>query len=210
MSLAVLPHREGPRRSRRTREELSAQPAQVAVVDGGTLRLRDRVVRLHGVEPPPRGTTCGRARAGEDCGAAATNALAALVREAPVVCRITGEDGLGRPYGICQASGTELNRAVVAAGWARADHARTRTDSRPKQAARAGRLGVWASVPTAVVNGALAPAKSRCKIAWQLTKEDVTPACLRRNVMVSAQADVTGRRQWINHIPVNDCYCIAT
>ena len=91
------------------------------MVDGGTLRLRDRVVRLQGVEPPPRGTACGDDGAGEDCGAAATNALAALVREAPVACRVTGADGLGRPYAVCQASGTELNRAVVAAGWARAD-----------------------------------------------------------------------------------------
>ena len=115
------------------------------MVDGGTLRLRDRVVRLQGVEPPPRGTTCGpRDGSGEDCGAAATNALAALVREAPVACRITGEDRLGRPYGICQASGTELNRAVVAAGWARADRARPEL-KHAEAVARAGRLGVWAS-----------------------------------------------------------------
>ena len=115
------------------------------MVDGGTLRLRDRVVRLQGVEPPPRGTTCGpRDGAGEDCAAAATNALAALVREAPVACRITGEDRLGRPYAICQAGGTELNRAVVAAGWARADHARPEL-KHAEAAARAGRLGVWAS-----------------------------------------------------------------
>ena len=123
VSLAMLPHREAAPVP--PTEELNAQPAQVAVVDGGTLRLRDRVVRLQGVEPPPRGTICGqRDSADEDCGAAATNALAALVREAQVACRITGEDRLGRPYAICQAGGTELNRAVVAAGWARADQAR--------------------------------------------------------------------------------------
>jgi endonuclease YncB( thermonuclease family) len=115
------------------------------VVDGGTLRLHDRVVRLEGVEPPPRGTTSGpREGPAEDCAAAATNALAALVREAPVACRITDEDRLGRPSGICQASGTELNRALVAAGWARADRARTEL-KQAEAAARAGGLGVWAS-----------------------------------------------------------------
>ena len=57
----------------------------------------------------------------QDCGAAATNALAAMVRELPVACRVTGMDGLGRPFAVCQASGTELNSAVIAAGWARAD-----------------------------------------------------------------------------------------
>src|SRR3954462_9869202 len=75
VSLAVLPHREAA--PVRPSAELSAEPAQVAVVDGGTLRLRDRVARLQGVEPPPRGTTCGPGDgSGEDCAAAATNALA--------------------------------------------------------------------------------------------------------------------------------------
>ena len=116
----------------------------------------------------------------EDCGAAATNALAALVREAPVACRITGEDGLGRPYGICQASGTELNRAVVAAGWARADRARPELKQRRSRRREPARLGVWASVPTAVgERSSPLRRKSRCKIAWQLTKEDVTPAACR-------------------------------
>jgi hypothetical protein len=54
VSLAMLPHHEPPAASPAA-EELSAQPAQVAVVDGGTLRLRDRVVLLQGVRPPPRG-----------------------------------------------------------------------------------------------------------------------------------------------------------
>ena len=35
-------------------ERLEARAGQVAVVDGGTLRLQDRVVRLIGVAPPPR------------------------------------------------------------------------------------------------------------------------------------------------------------
>jgi endonuclease YncB( thermonuclease family) len=123
-------------------QELVAPAAQVAVVDGGTLRLNDRVVRLSGVTPPTRGTTCGT---GEDCAAASANALAALVHEDPVACRVTGRDGLGRAFAVCETSGTELNQAVVAAGWARAD------DHQPalRQAeatARAERRGVWALI----------------------------------------------------------------
>jgi endonuclease YncB( thermonuclease family) len=145
VALAMLPHREATPVP--LPEELSAQPSQVAVVDGGTLRLRDRVVRLQGVEPPPRGTAClPHDGSGADCGAAAINALAALVRDAQVACRVTGADGLGRPYAVCQAGGTELNHAVVAGGWARAD--RARPDLRHAESlARAGRLGVWASDP---------------------------------------------------------------
>ncbi len=123
-------------------QELLAPAAQVAVVDGGTLRMKDRVVRLSGVNPPARGTECGT---GLDCAVASANALAALLHEDPVACRITGSDALGRPFAICEASGTELNQAVIAAGWARAD------DSQPdlleaEAQARAQHRGAWATM----------------------------------------------------------------
>jgi endonuclease YncB( thermonuclease family) len=144
VSLAMLPRRDPPPAP--PPEQLKAQPAQVAVVDGGTLRLGDRVVLLRGVDPPSRGVMCGlRDGPDEDCGAAATNALAALVRDTPVVCRITGADELGRPYATCQAGGTELNRAVIAAGWARADQSQPAL-KQAENAARAERRGVWASL----------------------------------------------------------------
>jgi endonuclease YncB( thermonuclease family) len=123
---------------------LDAQPARVAVVDGGTLLLWNRVVRLLGVDPPKRGARC---KAGDgsdvDCGAAATNALAALVWELPVACILHGQDELGRPFATCEAGGTDLNRAQVAAGWARADDALPAL-KREEAQARAGRRGVWA------------------------------------------------------------------
>ena len=114
VSVAMLPHSEPAPAI--AGEDLSAPPSQVAVIDAGTLKLRDRIVLLRGVEPPRRGTECG---SGQDCGAAAANALAALVREVVVSCRVTGKDDLGRPVAICRASGKELNSTVVAGGWAR-------------------------------------------------------------------------------------------
>jgi endonuclease YncB( thermonuclease family) len=126
-------------------DHLDAQPAQVAVVDGGTLRLQNRVVRLLGVDPPSRGTTCKASDGtGFDCGAAATNALAALVQQTPVACRLSGHDDMGRPYAICEASGTELNQAVVAAGWGRADDLLPALKG-DEATARAQRRGLWAA-----------------------------------------------------------------
>jgi len=142
IGLSVLAHPAAkPAHLTTVSEELDAAPAQVAVVDAGTLRLRDRVVRLSGVQPPARGALCS---AGRDCGAAATDALAAMVREEPVACQLSGEDRMGRPYAVCQASGTQLNQAVIAAGWARTDS--TEPLLREAEAtARAQRRGVWAS-----------------------------------------------------------------
>ncbi len=119
---------------------IAANPAQVTVLDAGTLRLNQQVIVLLGVEPPPRGKRCG---AVADCGATAANALAELIRDKPVSCALLGSDAMGRPLGLCLAGGTDLNRAVIAAGWARAGS--ERPELRQVEAgARADRRGLWA------------------------------------------------------------------
>jgi endonuclease YncB( thermonuclease family) len=118
-----------------------AEPQSVAVVDGGTLRLHDTVVQLHGVAAPARGRNCPNGQgAGYDCGAAASAALADLVRGRPVTCRLAGHDGAGLAQGVCEARGAEINRALVASGWARADGPALRE---AEAAARAGQVGLW-------------------------------------------------------------------
>jgi endonuclease YncB( thermonuclease family) len=123
---------------------LAADPSQIAVVDGGTFRVKDNVVRLDGIAPPPRGETCHRPNgSAEDCGVAAANMLAALVRAASTVeCRIHGTDAMGRSLAVCDGHGTDFNAALVLAGWARADgdHAALR---RAEDQARAERRGIW-------------------------------------------------------------------
>ncbi len=122
-------------------ERMVADAARVAVVDGNTLRLEDRVVRLDGVIPPARGETClGRDGTAFDCGVAAANALAGLLRDSPVDCTLLGSDHGGRRTAICSAGGEQLNRAVVAAGWARAGDQTLRA---VEQRARAEQRGLW-------------------------------------------------------------------
>ena len=100
---------------------IAAIPAQVAVVDGQTLRVGDTVVRLQGVAAPARGTTCLKADNSRfDCGAAASEALARLLRGQSVTCKLFGRDAAGFAQGLCEAEGRDLNRAIVASGWARA------------------------------------------------------------------------------------------
>lgn len=122
---------------------LRAAAADVAVVDGDTLRLGQGVVHLRGVAAPPRGRRCrdpdGRSF---DCGGAAAQGLAGLLREQAVECRLAGRDAAGLPQATCTAGGTELNRAVIAGGWARAE--RGSPELAPAEAAaREARRGLW-------------------------------------------------------------------
>lgn len=121
-------------------ERLSADPGKVAVIDGETLRIEGRVVRLGGVDAPTRGDLC---RGGADCGGAATTALAGLVRDRRVECRLTGRDRLGRPFATCDAGGTDLSRAIVASGWARAQSGAPDLADLELRARRQG-AGLWA------------------------------------------------------------------
>ena len=122
-------------------ERMSADAAAVTVIDGETLRLGTQVVRLRGVDAPSRLDLC---RGGQDCGGAAAAALAALVRNRRVDCRLTSRDRQGRPLGTCEANGADLSRAIVASGWARAGAGAPGMADLELQARQRG-AGLWAT-----------------------------------------------------------------
>ena len=120
---------------------LTAEASEVRVVDGGTLRLGERVVRLDGLEAPVRGEACADAAGrGFDCGAAAADRLARLVADRSLSCRLHGHDRLHRAVGTCEAGGAELNAALVSGGWAVAS---SDDLSKAEDAARASGRGFW-------------------------------------------------------------------
>jgi endonuclease YncB( thermonuclease family) len=125
-------------------QDWSALAPEVRVVDGETLRLSDRTVRLAGVDAPDRGQDCSDA-AGRwfDCGAAAAEALSRLINGRSVVCLVSGRDRFGRGLATCRAGGAELNAGLVASGWALAEESGTPLQEM-ETAARQGARGLWA------------------------------------------------------------------
>lgn len=126
---------------------ISASAGEIRVLDGETLRLGVQVLRLHALQVPERGRATCRDMAGRstDCGAAAAEALAALVAGRDVTCRIRGEDRHGRALGTCEAAGVEVNASLVAAGWALADAGAAPALAAIEAAAREGARGLWAA-----------------------------------------------------------------
>jgi endonuclease YncB( thermonuclease family) len=124
---------------------LRAAPDAVAVIDGATLRLDAQVVRLHGVTAPARGQVCHYPDGREvDCGAAAAEGLARLVRDRAVECHLQGRDSAGVQEATCLVGESELNRAVIAAGWARAERDAPGFGDAEVEA-RAAHRGLWAA-----------------------------------------------------------------
>jgi endonuclease YncB( thermonuclease family) len=114
----------------------------VRIVDGETIGLGDRIVRLAGLSAPARGDACRNGGGqGFDCGAAATAALTRLVGGRDVTCRIVGQDGFGRGLGECDAAGAALNKALVGQGFAVATNDALRGE---EAAARQASRGLWA------------------------------------------------------------------
>lgn len=123
--------------------EWHAAAPDIRVIDGETLALRERVVRLAGIAAPMRGEGCQRADGqGFDCGGASAAVLMRLVDGRPVTCRITGRDAFGRGVGQCQANGLDLGRTLVTDGFAIATGGTMR---HAEATARQGDRGLWAN-----------------------------------------------------------------
>lgn len=124
---------------------LAAGPGLARVIDGETLVLGDRTVQLAGVRSAGRGEVCaGTGGIRFDCGGAAANALFGLVRDTAVDCAISGAGQSGRPQAVCSARGQEINQAMVAGGWARAEPGRAALEAAETRA-RSERRGLWGS-----------------------------------------------------------------
>lgn len=111
-----------------------------SVVDGDTLTFRGERVRLRGIDAFERDQTCRRASMDYACGAEARNAMANLIAGRVLSCAGRTTDRYGRLLAVCSAGGTDLNAALVEAGWAIAygDY------EAGERQARAAKRGAWA------------------------------------------------------------------
>lgn len=87
--------------------------AQVAtVVDGDTLKIGGRSMRIHGIDAPEMKQRCGDWPAGE----LAQEALAAMVTGRTVRCEGRGNDRYGRMLATCNVDGFDLGAEMVRSG----------------------------------------------------------------------------------------------
>lgn len=95
---------------------------QAHVLDGDTIDVHGRRIRLHGIDAPELRQECrrdaGRDAAPYACGVEAKAALERIIRGNMVLCRPRGRDAYGRILAACTARSTDIGREMVRQGWA--------------------------------------------------------------------------------------------
>jgi endonuclease YncB( thermonuclease family) len=119
---------------------------QAAVIDGDTLEIHGKRIRLWGIDAPEHDQLCR----GDDslpyrCGAAAAIKLDAFIGHRPVYCAPKDIDRYGRVVASCRADASDLGEWLVGDGfaldWSR--YSKGRYSAAQREAERAGR-GMWA------------------------------------------------------------------
>lgn len=118
---------------------------QASVIDGDTIDIHARRVRLFGIDAPESRQLC-REASGKSyrCGALAANELAGFIARRPVSCKPVNRDRYGRMIAVCTVGGIDLADWLVRRGlaldWPKYGGGRY---AAAQKEARQGLKGVW-------------------------------------------------------------------
>jgi|GEM_PF-793623 len=114
------------------------------IIDGDSLRVDGREIRLFGIDAPEAVQMCKTATGAPwPCGRAAAQALRRLIAGAQVRCRMMDEDRYGRAVAVCRAGKRDLGAALVLAGLALAYRDHSLRYVGEERTAKAARRGLW-------------------------------------------------------------------
>ena len=115
-----------------------------SVIDGDTIEIHGQRIRLHGIDAPESRQLCTRP-SGERwrCGQQASLALSDRIGRATVSCQPRDRDRYGRIVAVCFKGNEDLNRWMVANGWAVAYRRYSVDYVADEDAARRNRINIW-------------------------------------------------------------------
>ena len=173
-------------------------PAQV--IDGDSLTVAGRPVRLLGIDAPEGKQTCARGDAVWACGEEAANQLRSLTQGQVVHCEGRGADQYGRLLALCSAGGFDLNRTMVEAGWATAFRRYSEDYVAAETRAKSARLGIWDSTFDLPENWRLQQEPAPRASAPARLMQPVAPrAAQNQGCVIKGNRNRKG--QWIYHLP---------
>jgi endonuclease YncB( thermonuclease family) len=124
-------------------EEPESLSGRASVIDGDTIQIRDRHIRLFGMDAPETVQTCEANGRPYRCGEAAAHALADRIHDRTVSCQWRDIDGYEQLMAVCTAGGEDLGRFMVRAGWAIASRRYAPGYVDDELTAKSARAGLW-------------------------------------------------------------------
>lgn len=117
--------------------------AKVKVIDGDSLVVDGREIRLSGIDAPEYFQFCYDAQGLKyECGKRATQALRSLAG-ADTICETLTVDRYNREVAVCTSQGKNLNLRMVELGWAVAYDRYTHEYDKAQEKARRNKKGIW-------------------------------------------------------------------
>jgi endonuclease YncB( thermonuclease family) len=115
-----------------------------SVIDGDTIEIHGQRIRLFGIDAPEGGQLCVRS-SGEHwrCGQQGSLALSERIGRATIRCEPRDIDRYHRVVAVCFKGSEDLNRWMVANGWAVAFRRYSQNYVADEDAARKRRLNIW-------------------------------------------------------------------
>jgi len=114
------------------------------VLDGDTLRINGRRIRLHGMDAPEMHQTCRNERGRRwHCGIEARRHLVSLIGGVRISCYQVTTDHFGRMVAVCRRGRMDLGRRMVRDGWAVAYVRYSRAYVQEETQAKRNRRGIW-------------------------------------------------------------------
>jgi len=148
--IQLLPHEA----SGRSNEPLATQRIELGysvrgaarVIDGDTLEVGGRRIRLEGIDAPELAQSCIHAD-GQNwpAGKIAAATLERWTRGREIICQAVGKGGYGRTLGRCMANGINLNAAMIGEGFAWAFRKYSKNYITHERRARRSGRGIWAA-----------------------------------------------------------------
>jgi endonuclease YncB( thermonuclease family) len=170
--------------------------------DGDSLTVGKAEVRLFGIDAPEFDQTCLRGGGRWNCGAAASDELARLVTGKDVRCEGLGKDDFGRVLARCYVGSREVNRTMVALGFAVAFRRYSSDYVSAEESAKVAKRGLWVGtfeMPEAYRH----PAEPVGRGARERRVQARSGRQASRNA--EAECNIKGNRnrkgQWIYHVP---------
>jgi endonuclease YncB( thermonuclease family) len=172
------------------------------VIDGDTLEIDGRRIRLFGIDAPELSQTCDRGGETWACGSAAADELRSMIGSYPLSCEGSEVDIYGRLLAVCYIGGVDLNRTLVAEGWATAFRRYSDNYVADETRARGSKRGLWSSSFT--------PPETYRQLEDQEARSG-PPAQSRSSVrQAPTTCAIKGNRnkrgEWIYHLPGRPYY----